>query len=102
MCSTKGDIKAAVDGYKQALKIKPDYAEALYNMGNALQEKGEVDAAIDSHKQALKIKPHYELARSAKLFQQAHICDWAAIKEDSEAIAKLGTLDQSISPFEIL
>ena len=26
---------AAIDSYKQALKIKPDYAEAYYNMGVA-------------------------------------------------------------------
>jgi protein O-GlcNAc transferase len=98
----KGEIDASIDSYKQALKIKPDYEEPYYNIGNAVQNKGELDAAIESYKQALKIKPDYELARSAKLFQQAYICDWTAIKEDSEAIAKLGTLAQSISPFEIL
>ena len=41
------------------LKIKPDYVEAHYNLGNALQKKGKLDAAIDSYKQALKIKPDY-------------------------------------------
>ena len=33
----KGDLEAAIDSYKQALKIKPDYAEAYNNMGNALR-----------------------------------------------------------------
>ena len=49
----------AIDSYKQALKIKPDYAEAYYNMGVALKDKGDPEAAIDSYKQALKIKPDY-------------------------------------------
>ena len=49
----------AIDCYKQALKIKPDYAEAYYNMGVALKDKGDPEAAIDSYKQALKIKPDY-------------------------------------------
>ena len=49
----------AIDNYKQALKIKPDYAEAYYNMGIALKDKGDPEAAIDSYKQALKIKPDY-------------------------------------------
>ena len=49
----------AIDIYKQALKIKPDYAEAYYNMGIALKDKGDPEAAIDSYKQALKIKPDY-------------------------------------------
>ena len=50
---------AAIDSYKQALKIKPDYAEAYYNMGVALNDKGDPKAAIESYKQVLKIKPDY-------------------------------------------
>ena len=50
---------AAINIYKQALKIKPDYAEVYYNMAIALKSKGESEAAIDSYKQALKIKPDY-------------------------------------------
>ena len=34
-------LDAAIDSYKQALKIKPDYAEAYNNMGNALKDKGD-------------------------------------------------------------
>ena len=49
----------AIDNYKQALSIKPDYAEAYYNMGNALNGKGEPKAAIVSYKKALSIKPDY-------------------------------------------
>jgi tetratricopeptide (TPR) repeat protein len=55
----KGNLEAAIDSYKQVLKIKPDYAEAYYNMGVALKDKGNLEAAIDSYKQALKIKPGY-------------------------------------------
>ena len=40
-CKDKGDLEAAIDSFKQALKIKPDYAEAYYNMGNALKDKGD-------------------------------------------------------------
>ena len=50
---------AAIDSYKQALKIKPDYADTYYNMGIALKDKGDLEAAIESYKQALKIKPDY-------------------------------------------
>ncbi|MDP6727821.1 MAG: tetratricopeptide repeat protein, partial [Gammaproteobacteria bacterium] len=49
----------AIDCYKQMLRIKPDYAEAYYNMGVALKNKGNLEAAIDSYRQALKIKPDY-------------------------------------------
>ena len=50
---------AAIESYKQALRIKPDYADAYYNMGVALNDKGDPEAAIESYKQALKIKPDY-------------------------------------------
>ena len=50
---------AAVDCYKQAVLIKPDYAEAWSNMGNALKDKGDLGAAIESYRQAIKIKPDY-------------------------------------------
>ena len=50
---------AAIDSYKLALKIKPDYAEAYNNMGVTLNDKGDPKAAIESYKQALKIKPDY-------------------------------------------
>jgi protein O-GlcNAc transferase len=54
-----GDLEAAIDSYKQAIKIKPDYAEAYNNMGIALKKKGDLKAAIDSYKHAIKIKPNY-------------------------------------------
>jgi len=50
---------AAIESYKQAIKIKPDYPLSYNNMGIALKEKGDVDAAIDSYKIALKIKSDY-------------------------------------------
>ena len=49
----------AIENYKQALKIKPDYVEAYYNMGVAQKDKGDLEAAIESYKQALKINPDY-------------------------------------------
>ena len=49
----------AIDSYKNALKINPDYAEAHYNMGIALKDKGDLETAISSYKNALKIKPGY-------------------------------------------
>ena len=50
---------AAIDKYKQSLKIKPDYAKAYNNMAVALNHKGDSKAAVDSCQQALKIEPDY-------------------------------------------
>ena len=55
---------AAIDNYKQALKIKPDSAEVYNNMGVLLTEMGDRDAAISSYQQALKIEPNYAAAHN--------------------------------------
>jgi len=34
-----GHLEAAIDSYKQAINIKPDYANAYYNMGISLKEQ---------------------------------------------------------------
>ena len=52
-------FRAAIDSYKQALKIKPNYADTYYNLGNALYDKGDLEEAIESYNEAVSIKPDY-------------------------------------------
>ena len=40
-----------------AIKIKPDFALAHYNLGNALLQNGEMKEAIDHYREVLKLKP---------------------------------------------
>jgi len=51
------DLDRAISHYKQALKIKPNYARANYNLGLALYEKGDYEASILHFRKALKINP---------------------------------------------
>ena len=41
-----GQLDTAVKRYEQALEIKPDYAEAHNNLGNALKELDQLDMAL--------------------------------------------------------
>jgi len=50
---------AAINSFRQAIKINPDNAEAYNNIGNALNANGDQVAAIASYKQAIKIKPKF-------------------------------------------
>ena len=45
--------------FKRVLAIKPDYADAYNNMGNALKEQGKLEEAIEAYNKALAIKPDY-------------------------------------------
>ncbi len=54
----------AVASYNKALAIKPDYAEAHSNLGNALKDLGKLDEAVASYNKALAIKPDYAEAYS--------------------------------------
>lgn len=52
----------AIDIYNQAILLKPDFAEAYSNRGNALHQQGKLDEALESYDRAIQIKPDYAIA----------------------------------------
>ena len=49
ICGMQGRFDELVELLKKALQLKPNYTEAHYNLGIALQEQGDLDAAIASY-----------------------------------------------------
>ena len=49
---------------RQALEIKPDFAEAHINLGNTLKDLGRLDEAETNFRRALQIKPDFAMAHS--------------------------------------
>ena len=49
----------ALDNFKRAIAIKPDYAEAFYNQGNALKGLDRYDEALKSYDRAIALRPSY-------------------------------------------
>ena len=41
-----GMLDEAIEAYKKAISLKPDYADAYYNMSNALKDQGKLEKAI--------------------------------------------------------
>jgi len=62
--SKKGQIDEAISQFQEAIRLKPDDAEAHNNLGTALGMKGQTDEAISQFQEALRLKPDYAEARS--------------------------------------
>ena len=56
----QGKLVEAVESYRKALSMDPDFAEAHNNLGIALQQQGRLDAAVESYRNAILIKPDYD------------------------------------------
>ncbi|HEY2341926.1 MAG TPA: tetratricopeptide repeat protein, partial [Chthoniobacteraceae bacterium] len=54
----RGKLKEAIDAYRHAIEIKPDYTNAYSNLGNALQAGGKIDEAIEACLRALELDVH--------------------------------------------
>jgi protein O-mannosyl-transferase len=55
----RANLDKAVAHYLEALRLKPDYAEAHNNLGLALMRKGKGDEAAAQFREALKNDPEY-------------------------------------------
>ena len=54
-----GRYQEAIESYKQAIRIEPDYADAHNNLGITYGKLGRWQDAIESYKQAIRIEPDY-------------------------------------------
>jgi tetratricopeptide (TPR) repeat protein len=48
--------------YTEAIRLKPDFAEAYNNRAGARKAKGDLDGAIDDLNEAIRLKPDYAVA----------------------------------------
>ena len=60
--SSLGQLTDAIDSFNEAIKIKPDYADAFFNIGNAFKDQNKFDNAIEAYKKSILIKPAYASA----------------------------------------
>lgn len=60
----QGDFQRAVKLYQKALRVKPDFADALNNMGYSLRSiaKQYMDEAMESYNKALRAQKNHEQA----------------------------------------
>ena len=61
LCET-GDLNNSIISFEKAITLKPDYAEALFNLGVAYQKLNQSDMAIETYEKALVFQHAYPAA----------------------------------------
>ena len=79
-----GETDRAIAHYRQAVTLRPDYAEAHYNLGRILVEKGELNEAIAHYEKALSVNP----------------ADAEAHNNLGNALLRIGRLDEAIVHYQ--
>jgi tetratricopeptide (TPR) repeat protein len=51
------DLDEELRSYNEAIRLKPDYADAFYNRGVARTEKGDAEGALRDYNEAIRLKP---------------------------------------------
>lgn len=74
--SRHGDYEKAIEEFKSAIELNPDYGDAYHNLGNAYRETGNNEEAIANYKKATSLNPnlwqsHQNLA--ARYFEEGKL-----------------------------
>jgi predicted O-linked N-acetylglucosamine transferase (SPINDLY family) len=78
-----GQTDEAIACCRQAIRLKPDLAQAYNNLGNAVKDLGRLDEAIGLYRQAIRLTPGYP----------------AAHNNLGNALKDIGQLDQAIAVY---
>lgn len=60
------DRKKAAESYRQAIKLRPKYAEAFLGLARNLEGQGDFDGALEAIKNARKVRPIYAEASAVE------------------------------------
>jgi tetratricopeptide (TPR) repeat protein len=66
-----GRFQQSIDAARQALRLKPDYAEAYNNIAAAYEGMEKWDEAIAAAREALRLRPDFPLARNNLAWSEA-------------------------------
>ncbi len=73
--------------YTEAIRLKPDYAEAYISRGKARAAKGDLDGAVKDCTEAIRLKPDYAEAYNNRGNARAEKGNFdGALKDFAEAI----------------
>ena len=81
------DPKGCVSAYGEAIRLKPDFAEAYSNRGSAKADLGQYEAAVADYDEAIRLKPDFANAYNSRGVAKARLGQYeAAVADFDEAI----------------
>ena len=109
--SSIGPIDSAIQAFKKAISLKPEYSEAHYNLGVVFQKNSQNDDAYNCYEKAIKINHAYPQAHNnlgmidlkrRKLDAAVKCFEWAIAYSPNyvEAHNNLGAAFQELMLFE--
>ena len=54
-----GRIRESVEAFRNAIRLRPEYAEAHYNLGQSLEKEARLTEAAEAYRSAVRLKPDY-------------------------------------------
>ena len=86
-----------------AIALKPDYAAAHNNRGNALMELKRPAEALASYEKAIALKPDFEFLHGDLIHVKMKICDWSNLETQiAQLVHKIDHADKVSRPFPLL
>ena len=84
-----GNHAKAIDAFKQAIRIDPEYATAYYNLGTAYNSLSLYRDAIDAFKQAIRIDPDHNSAHFSLGFSYFKTGDKSSALDEYKILKEL-------------
>ena len=89
----QGKFEEAIEVFKKAIELKPNYAGAHNNMGIAFQEYGKREEAIEAYTKAIVIKPDYADAHRSLSFLKKYVFEDPQIEQVKNLLSLEGVSD---------
>ena len=97
------DLDSAIKNYKKAIELKPDFAEAYFDLGSIFSEVNKNDAAVEYYQKAIDLKKEFGAKLGILIHTKLKLCDWSTINKDLKDIEdKILSFEKLSSPFFLL
>lgn len=77
----RGQLQQALDNYRHAVRLKPEFVDGYINLAAALVSAGELHQAVEAYGTALRYNPvsQQSAALQAQLPLWVHVLHWCSL-----------------------